>query len=296
MIIEEYLKYIQYERNYSFHTVSAYKKDLNQFFTFVFKDSFPDGDFFKEIDKSDIREFVVYCYGQKLTSASIKRKISAIKSYYRFLTKTGRTNKNPASNISLPKPSKRLPSFYKETEMDQLFDKIEFENSLIGIRDKTILHILYGTGIRRSELILLKRSSIDLTLGCIKVEGKRKKQRSIPISNELKRILENYLILRYKEGQQNGSLFVTQKGEELYPQLVNKIVKKYLSMVSTQQKKSPHVLRHTFATSLLNNGADINSVKTLLGHSNLSATEVYTHITFGELNRIYNQAHPRAKK
>jgi integrase/recombinase XerC len=231
----------------------------------------------------------------KISARSVNRKLSSLKSFFKFLQRIQVIEVNPMSKISGPKTPKRLPVFVDEHQMEDLFTEIAFEEGFNGVRDKLILDLFYQTGIRRSELTHLKEVDVDLFNSTIKVLGKRNKERIIPISLSLKRNLESYLRVKQELNLSNIMLLVSEKGHTLSDQSVYRSVKKYLSQVTTIQKKSPHILRHTFATHLLNNGADINAVKDLLGHANLSATQIYTHNTIEKLKKSYKQAHPRGE-
>lgn len=291
MLIDQFLKYLQYEKNYSTHTVFAYGTDLKQFFDFTNTEySEPN-----KIDSTDVRLWISTLLDSGISAKSINRKLSSLKSYYNYLLKNQLVVDNPVAHIAGPKVSKRLPVFVKENELNVLLDEIDFGSGFEALRDKAIIETFYGTGMRLNELITLNQKDVDLVSDVLKVSGKRNKQRIIPISKTLKRSLALYLIEKNKNGfNSNPLFFVTIKGDAMYHKLIYRIVNKYLNLVTTQTKKSPHVLRHSFATMLLNKGADINAVKSLLGHSNLSATEVYTHNTFEELKKNYNKAHPRA--
>lgn len=293
MIIDRFLEYLQYERNYSTHTVLSYKKDLSQFADYVVGEQ---GEFrYDQIDSDIIRSWIVSLMEEKLTPATVKRKLSALRSFYRFLLKQGLVSRNPLLNISGPKSSKKIPQFVKESEMDFLLDEDESEETpFVEMRNRAILHLFYATGIRRAELLALRDVDIDYYANVIKVTGKRNKQRLIPMGEELRQVLMAYQEERdVRVGCGDGHLFVRETGEEMYPMLLYRIVKSRLAGANLS-KRSPHVLRHTFATSMLNHGAQLNAVKELLGHSSLSSTEVYTHTTFEELKRTYNSAHPRA--
>lgn len=286
-----FFDYLTYEKKYSIHTVTSYKNDIAQFICFINpqnEDINPD-----EINYQQIRAWVSELIKHKIAARSINRKLSALKSFFKFLQRQQIIEVNPMSKISGPKTPKRLPSFVDEHQMEDLFTEVKFDEGFVGQRDKLILDILYQTGIRRSELTHLKELDVDLFNATIKVLGKRNKERIIPISLALKRNLETYLQVKKELNLSNSMLLVSEKGHTLSEQVVYKSVKKYLSQITTIQKKSPHVLRHTFATHLLNNGADINAVKDLLGHANLSATQIYTHNTIDKLKKSYKQAHPR---
>ncbi|MFZ4457056.1 MAG: tyrosine-type recombinase/integrase [Bacteroidales bacterium] len=291
MMINQFLEYLQYERNYSTHTVLSYKKDLVQFNDFVVR---VRGEFqISDIDSDIVRMWIVEMMEAKSASSTVKRKLSALKSFYRFLLKRGVVKVNPLLNISAPKSSKKLPNFVKEVEMDILLDEEE-DSSFVSLRNQAIMHLFYATGIRRAELLGLMDSDVDYFSDVIKVTGKRNKQRLIPIGGELKGLLQAYQEERdVRIGCGDGHLFLKTDGEKMYPMLVQRVVSKRLEGANLS-KRSPHVLRHTFATAMLNHGAQLNAVKELLGHSSLASTEVYTHTTFEELKRTYNSAHPRA--
>lgn len=292
MIIDQFLEYLQYERNYSTHTVLSYKKDLAQFSDFVIREH---SEFvLDEIDTDLVRMWIVELMEVKNSSATVKRKLSALKSFYKFLLKRGEIKKNPVLTISGPKASKKIPNFVKEAEMNLLLDEEVEDSPFVALRNKAIMHLFYATGIRRAELLGLKDVDVDFYADVIKVTGKRNKQRLIPLGAEVKRVILDYQEERdVRIGCGDGHLFVKQDGEALYPMLLHRIVSKKLSDANLS-KKSPHVLRHTFATTMLNHGAQLNAVKELLGHSSLASTEVYTHTTFEELKKTYNLAHPRA--
>ena len=292
MLIESFLKYIQYEKKYSLCTVEAYENDLFQFKQFICGDEEFNP---QEIDAIIIRRWIVFLMEQNYSALSVNRKLSSLKSFFRFLCKNRNIQVNPAKNINGPKANKPLPSFVKEKEMNQLFIDLEEDDSFEGLRDKAIIDVFYTTGIRCAELITLKDENIDFGTQLIKVTGKRNKQRLIPFSSNLKEVLQNYILKRNEEVQHNKeTFFVRLTGQALSHSIIYNMVRKKLAQVSTQTKKSPHVLRHSFATGMLNNGAELNAVKELLGHASLASTEVYTHTTFEELKKTYHQAHPRA--
>ncbi len=295
MLLERFIQYIQYEKRYSPHTVSAYQSDLDQFYKFL---NYPEQTIThpSEITYQHIRNWMVHLMSDK-TARSVNRKIATLRKYFKFLLREGLITNNPASKIQSPKSLKHLPVVVEDTKLNALLnDNSVFGDDFEGLRDKLVLETLFGTGIRLAELVTLKEKDIDIYEGTIKVLGKRNKERIIPINYELKKLLGEYLDLKKSENFSNNSLtlIVTNKGAEAYPKFIYLIVKKYLSYISTQNKKSPHVLRHTFATSLLNSGADLNAIKELLGHANLSATQVYTHSSVERLKSIYKQAHPKA--
>lgn len=293
-LIEKYLKYLRYERNYSLHTEISYSEDLLQFATFL-KNECEDIDI-KSVDTDIIRKWVVSLMENKLTARSANRKLSALKSFFKYLLRTGEVTKDPTRRVSGPKIKKPLPSFVDDKDMELVLAEVDGESIFEQVRNKTMLELFYVTGMRRAELIGLKDIDIDFSAGNIQVTGKRNKQRLIPFSNNTKSLLEEYIIIRNEQVENlSGYLFVKKNGEKLYPMLVYRIVSQNLKWIPTLSKTSPHVLRHTFATTMLNNGADINAVKELLGHSSLAATEIYTHTSFEELKKIYNKAHPRAQ-
>jgi integrase/recombinase XerC len=293
-VIQSFLDYIQYEKRYSKHTVTAYKTDLEEFFIYL-------DTTYKIVNPSEathliIRSWIVNLMEKSIEARSVNRKISTLKSYYKFLLREGSLTQNPMTRVVSPKTSKKLPVFVEKEKMDFLFDHVDFGKGFPAIRNKLILEMFYCTGIRLSELVSLKTTDIDLKNCSVKVLGKRNKERIIPFTLPFKQLVEDYLKMKQKENfnAQDESFFVTDEGRKIYQQFVYRTVKKYLSQITTLDKKSPHVLRHTFATHMLNNGADINAIKELLGHGNLSATQVYTHNTVEKLKRIYKQAHPRA--
>ncbi|WP_340111075.1 tyrosine-type recombinase/integrase [Maribellus mangrovi] len=290
---ESFINYLKYEKRYSSHTVVAYKNDLDQFADYC---AVVVGEFHvKEVINDTVRGWLLHLMEQGLTPRSIHRKITSVKSFYNYLMKEGVVEKNPAANLTLPKVRKKLPGFVDEQSLAHLLDDGEnFTTDFSGIRDKLIISLFYGTGIRLSELINLKEGDIDKRAKLIRVLGKRKKERIIPYPAEINNLLESYVVERNKEiGHKTEFLLVTNKGKQVYEKLVYRVVKKSLARITSLEKKSPHVLRHTYATHLLNKGADLNAVKELLGHANLAATQVYTHTTFEKLRDSYKQAHPR---
>ncbi len=296
MDINNFLKYISFEKRYSDNTLIAYKKDLEQFFEFA-KDQYNLKDL-EEINHQIIRSWMVGLAENKLSSKSINRKLSALKSYYKFLLKENIVSLNPMVKIIAPKTNKRLPEFVDVEKMDILLDEIDFGDDFAALRNKLIIEIFYFTGMRLAELVNMKNKDVDIYGLQIKVLGKRNKERMIPFSNQLKDSIQNYEKKRAETitdiEQQNDFFLVTEKGKKINRKLAYRVVNSYLSRVSTLTKKSPHVLRHTFATHMLNNGADLNTIKEILGHANLAATQIYTHNTIEQLKRIYKQAHPRA--
>jgi integrase/recombinase XerC len=293
MFLEQFLKYLQYEKRYSIHTLTAYKKDLSQYCEFL--DSL-------EIEVLTanhhiIRSWIVSLMDENIDARSINRKISASRSFYKFLVKENFLSENPVIKVQTPKVAKRLPTFIPDEKLNSLLDNEDsFSDDFSGLRDKLVIELLFGTGIRLSELINLTTNSVKAQERTIKVLGKRNKERIVPVNQSLFGLIENYKVEKNKQEFSNNSnsLIVTNTGSAAYPKLIYRLVQKYLSTISTSDKKSPHVLRHSFATSLLNKGADINAIKELLGHANLAATQVYTHNSIERLKSIYKQAHPKA--
>ena len=294
MLVESFLKYIEQEKRYSLHTVQAYRTDLAQFTDFMTTtfELAPEA-----VTYVQVRDYMVYLVENKIGANSIGRKMSALRSFYKFLHRKGLITSSPMSKIKAPKTPHRLPVFIDEEKMDLLLDSEEFFNdSFPSVRDKMIIETLFGTGMRLSELLGLNDQDVDFYKGTIKVFGKRKKERIIPVTKQLVNQLQEYIQLKSLQNFNNKTdgLFVTNTGTAVYRQLIYTIVKSYLTYVSTQDKRSPHVLRHSYATSLLNRGADLNAIKELLGHASLAATQVYTHNSVERLKTIYKQAHPKA--
>jgi len=293
-MMKEFLQYLQYEKNYSSHTVLSYNTDLIQFCNFL---NVEPGQFNpNSVSSQQIQQWVLSLMSDNLSARSLSRKISTLKSFWHFLLARGFSSQNPTLKIILPKTKKPIPAFFKENEMNAALDDSLKPEDFEHARNRLILEIFYLTGIRLSELLNIEDKDIDLPAGTIRVIGKRNKQRIIPIDKSLINDIERYITLRNESIDTFGSyLFVRNNGKKMYPKMLYNIVHESMSEVSSLHKRSPHVLRHTFATSLLNGGADINAVKELLGHSSLSATQVYTHTSFEELYNIYKHAHPRAK-
>lgn len=294
MLIEAFLDYLRFERNYSDKTVVVYGKDLEQFEDYFRKlDENLD---FTWVDASVVRSWVMSLMDEeKIKPASVNRKLSSLRSFYRFLLKKGKVKVNPLSTVVGPKKEKPLPSFLREGEMERLLDEIPWNGDFKDCRDRLILEMFYVTGMRLSELIGLDDVDVDFSARRLKVTGKRNKQRLIPFAEELAADMLEYVKIRNEAVPERcGSFFVLESGGRMYSGKVYKIVKRNLSKVVTLKKRSPHVLRHTFATAMLNNQAELEAVKELLGHASLAATEIYTHTTFEELKKVYQQAHPRA--
>ena len=295
MAVEQFLTYLQHEKRYSKHTVQSYGTDLLQFKDFIATKFEAE---LGEVSHQMGREFIVYLMDDlKASESSVGRKLSTLRSYYKYCMKSGLLTGNPIASIKAPKVPKRLPVFVDDQKLDELLDSSDFfDDSFPSVRDKVVIELLFGAGVRLAELLGLKDTDIDFYQETIKVLGKRDKERIIPITKGLVNQLKAYIELKLLQNFNNktGVLFVTDKGADAYPKMIYRIVQKYLSFVSTQDKKSPHVLRHSYATSLLNRGADLNAIKELLGHASLAATQVYTHNSVERLKSIYKQAHPKA--
>jgi integrase/recombinase XerC len=293
-MIESFLKYLQYEKRLSPHTVLAYKNDLLQFHRFLTETHSCDD--ILRADYTMVRSWIVSLIECGTKPSSVNRKIACLRTFFKFLMMQERITKDPMVKITALKTKKRLPSFVKEEDMVNLLDNQIFDETFEGCRNQLILELFYGTGIRLSELIHLKEKSIDLQNRTIRVLGKRNKERIIPFSVNLVSIIEKYLAVRNREVERkdHGNLFVRPNGECCYPMMIYKIVKKHLSRFPAVEERSPHVLRHTYATHLLNKGAELNAVKDLLGHSSLAATQVYTHNSTEKLKKVFEQAHPKA--
>jgi len=294
-MLASFLKYLQYEKRYSPHTILSYSTDLQQFETFLTGIDNPPN--LESANFYDLRAWIISLMEDGLASRSVNRKIASLRALYKFLLKREIIKVDPSRKLNILKTPKNLPSFVKETELNNLLDKARFDDNLQGSRARVVLEMFYGTGIRLSELIGLKWEQIDLTENVMKVIGKRNKERIIPLTSEL--LITINLYLNYREielgmrSDQKGNFIVTDGGKRVYPMFIYRIVKKHLLNTSSD-KKNPHVLRHTFATHLLNKGADLNAVKDLLGHASLAATQVYTHNTIEKLKSVYKQAHPKA--
>lgn len=292
---EDFLNYIRFEKRLSHHTLTAYGKDLEQFQLFLaneFSLAHPE-----QADFRQIRAWIVTLVEADLDKTSINRKIATLRSYYGFLIRRKVITSDPMLKIQALKTSKKLPVYVEEKPMETLLDEVEFSNDFEGTRDKLVLELLYGTGIRLSELIGLKHTDVNLYEKTIIVLGKRNKHRIVPLTVNLVAVIEKYLQLKKTELGDKAdpeSFIVSEQGNPAYPVLIQRIVKRHLEIVTTLEKKSPHVLRHTFATHLLNRGADLNAIKDLLGHSSLAATQVYTHNSLEQLKKTYDQAHPKA--
>jgi integrase/recombinase XerC len=290
---ESFINYLKYEKRYSQLTAVAYKKDLDQFEEFFVKTV---GDFNVDgINDKIARQWVIELMDSGLSARTVNKKISALKSFYKYLLKLEFVSENKLVNITVPKIRKKLPQFVEEKNLDHLLDDGFFTNDFEGLRDKLIISLFYGTGIRLAELMHLKDGDISQSESLVKVLGKRNKERIVPYPRSLNTLIDQYKTERTQLfGTSVRCLFLTASGEEVYEKLIYRVVNKYLTFVTTISKRSPHVLRHTFATHLLNRGADLNAVKEMLGHSNLSATQIYTHTSMDKIQKVYRQAHPRS--
>ncbi len=290
--VNEFIAYLEKEKRYSRHTLISYKNDLDQFHAFCRENGSEDMD----LHFKTIRSWVVDLMEKDYSPRSVHRKLSSLRSYCKYLIRLGELETNPVENVLKPKINKRVPSFVDEQGINQLLDDHDFGEDFSGVRNKLIINLLYQTGMRRNELMGLNVDSVDLSQASLKVLGKRDKERVIPIGEDLLAEIRAYLQVRKTEFPETNetALLLTDQGKRVYAQLIYRVVNRYLGFVTTLEKKSPHLLRHTFATHMLNEGADLNSIKELLGHANLSATQVYTHNTFEKLKSIYKQAHPRA--
>jgi integrase/recombinase XerC len=289
----QFLDYIKYEKRFSSHTYIAYETDLYQYISFLLSKQ-------KEIQNAtyqDIRSWIIGELEQGKTPRTVNRKISTLNAFYKFLMRNKYISENPMLKVIRPKQEKSISVFIPETQMENLFNTVVFPDTFEGRRDKAIIELFYATGIRLSELANIKRNDIDFYNQAIKIFGKRKKERIIPFSKKLVPALQEYISSYENEFgklEQEAFLFVTNKGKPVYARLIYKTVRKYLDMVSTVKKRSPHVIRHTFATHLLDHGADLIAIKEILGHSSLATTQIYTHVSIEKIKKSYKQAHPRA--
>ena len=295
MLIEDFIHYLQYERGYSPCTLEAYSKDLSQFVEYV--KAYREGKFDPaEVDADLVRNWIVFLMDEKHSPRTVGRKLSSLKSFFKFLRKMGRISVDPTRLVQAPKCAKSLPSFVKDRDMESLLDGKNFGEDFESMRDRLILELLYDTGMRRSELVGIRETDVDYEAMMIRVTGKRNKQRLIPFAESLKNLMLAFEKVRDQQEMGHSEWLLPGKGgRPLSTAVVYKVVRKYLSSIPLLAKRSPHVLRHSFATSMLNNGAELTAVKDLLGHSSLASTSVYTHTTFEELKKMYH-AHPRAKK
>jgi integrase/recombinase XerC len=289
---QSFIDYLKFEKRYSVHTIDAYREDLEQFFAFI-EVRFEETEL-KDISTPFVRSWLASLKEHKLTSKSINRKISSLKSFFKYQLRTGGLEKSPMAGIISPKSGRRLPVYVEEKDMRLLMEHVEFPADWLGMTDRLLIRMFYNTGVRLSELVNLKNGQLDLDASTMRVLGKGNKERMIPLSATLIEEIRGY----QKEKQESGrdlpeTLFVNAKGKPLYVQYAYMAVKKWLSLVTTIDKKSPHVLRHSFATHLMNHGADLNAVKELLGHSSLAATQLYTHNSIEKLREVHKKTHPR---
>ena len=294
MLIDAFLDYLSFEKKYSKHTVTAYQNDLISFRDFC-EIEYGEVDF-TTTHYSQIRSWIVSLVNQEVGNRSINRKISSLKSFFKFLQKIEQVEANPLSKHKALKVEKRIQVPFSIDEITNVINLIEEESEFVQLRNKLIVELLYSTGMRRIELVELKESSINFSNGTIKVLGKRNKERYIPLLANVLGMLKKYIEIKNITFNKSLWLFVTDKGNKIYETFVYRVINNYFSQVSSKVKKSPHILRHSFATHLLNEGADLNSVKELLGHSSLAATQVYTHNNLEKIKKAYNQAHPRSTK
>lgn len=293
LLTDSFLDYLLHERNYSKGTVEYYRADileLQRFGEEMLGDLTPS-----DVDAELVREWIASLMDKGLASNTINRKLSSIRTYYKFLLRRGEVAVDPLRKVTGPKKKKPLPVFLREGEMNRLLDDMDFGEGFEGCRDHMIIEMFYATGMRLSELIGLDNKDVDFSASLLKVTGKRNKQRLIPFGDELQELMLEYINVRNETiPERSEAFFIRENGERLYKNLVYNLVKRNLSKVATLKKKSPHVLRHTFATTMLNNEAELGAVKELLGHESITTTEIYTHVTFEELKKVYKQAHPRA--
>lgn len=294
MPIEQFLKYIEHEKRFSPHTCESYRNDLKQFSSYIEK-TFEHS--ILEACHQEIRDYMIFLLEDGMAESSVGRKMSTLRSFYKYFLREGELVASPMTLIKVPAAPKRLPVFIEAEKMDMLLDSDKYFNqSFASVRDKMIIETFFGTGMRLTELLQLENKDVDVYHSFLRVLGKGNKERIIPITKQLVNQLESYIRLKVDQNFDNKTerLFVTDKGKDVSRGFIYKTVKSYLSQITTQDKKSPHVLRHSYATSMLNRGADLNDIKELLGHSSLAATQVYTHNTIEKLKLIYKQAHPKA--
>lgn len=301
-MLAQFLQYLRIEKQYSPLTIQTYENSLQNFQKYLSKTdnlSLFDNVKLNNIDHRSLRSWMRELFTAGISRRTVAKHLAAIRTYFQYYKKSGVAEQNPAVKIKLPPIKKKLPSFLKENETENLFKNLEFPNTYQGCRDKCMLEILYGCGIRRSELILLTFQDIDFSQSVLYIYGKGKKTRIVPFGNHVKTSILNYIEAANSEGiniRETVRLFITKAQKEMYPKMIYEIVEKYLSLVSNANKKGPHTLRHTYATHLLNKGADLNDIKELLGHSSLAATQMYTHNSISKLKNIHKIAHPRAEK
>jgi integrase/recombinase XerC len=293
-LIDAFLEYLSLEKKYSVHTVTAYNNDLVSFIDFLATEY--NQEELLSVHYPQIRNWIVSLVDGKISNRTINRKVSSLKSFYKFLQKTKQIKINPLSKHRALKVAKKVQVPFSSKEINLVINNIDEEHDFTSVRNKLIVELFYSTGIRRTELINIKEVDVSFSSGVIKVLGKRNKERFVPLLKSVVPTLKKYLELKKEFSKELEVLFITEKGNKIYETLVYRIINSYFSKVSTKVKKSPHILRHSFATHLLNEGADLNSVKELLGHSSLASTQVYTHNSLDEIKKVYNQAHPRSNK
>jgi len=290
---ESFLSYLRYEKRYSKHTLVSYDCDLSQFSAYLSGYGIEDGEIV-DLNFRDVRKWVVFLMNEGCSARTVNRKLSSLKSFFKYLLRESLIQQNPMDRVVGPRQGKKLPDFVAEHSM-RLLQEVDFGEGFEGVRDRLVVEMFYHTGMRLSELMNLNMSSFDRSASVVRVLGKRNRERIIPVSEGLETLLDEYLEHRLLVcSQEDGALVIANKAKPAYEKLLYRIVIKHLAKITTLSKKSPHVLRHSFATHLLNNGAELDAVKELLGHSSLSATQIYTHTSFERLNDIYKQAHPRA--
>jgi integrase/recombinase XerC len=293
-LIAAFLEYLSLEKKYSVHTVTAYKNDLVSFRDFLATEYHQEE--LLSVHYPQIRNWIVSLVDSEISNRTINRKVSSLKSFYKFLQKTRQIEINPLSKHRALKVAKKVQVPFSSKEINLVINSIDEEHDFTSVRNKLIVELFYSTGIRRAELINIKEVDVSFSNGVIKVLGKRNKERFVPLLQSVVSTLKKYLELKKEFSKELEVLFITEKGNKIYETLVYRVINSYFSNVSTKVKKSPHILRHSFATHLLNEGADLNSVKELLGHSSLASTQVYTHNSLEEIKKVYNQAHPRGYK
>lgn len=294
--LHAFISYLSLEKNYSVHTVKAYQRDIEEFASFCLKEYATAN--IDDVNYSLIRSWIVSLVNKSISNRSINRKIASLKAFYRFLQRIEKITTNPLAKHKALKTAKKIEVPFSELEMQKVLQQISFENDFEGHRDKLMIELLYTTGIRRAELINLKLQDVDLSRNTILVLGKRNKERIVPLLSSTGQLFVSYFSERKNLDRicDQSFVFLSKAGVKIYETLVYRVINRYLSEVSSKVKKSPHILRHTFATHLLNKGADLNSVKELLGHSSLASTQVYTHNSIAELKKVHSASHPRSKK
>lgn len=287
-----FIEYLTVEKKYSAHTIAAYKTDLEQFQAYILENY--DDELVANINHQQIRSWLAQLLADNVKATSVNRKISSLKSFFKHLQRLGKIKASPMAKVQAPKKPKQLPVFVEKNKLEVLTEIIlpEDGDDILSLRNRLVVELLYGTGMRLSELINLKEDDVDFHSSTLKVLGKRNKERIIPIAAPLLQLIENYMNKKLENSDKNVYL-LSNKGKKMYPKLVYTIVKSNLSLVTTLKKRSPHVLRHSFATHLLENGADLNAIKELLGHANLAATQVYTHNTIERLKEVHKNSHPK---